>query len=242
MGVKLKKVLEDTVLSDIQMDEGDKARFLAALNKPSSTTRHSYKVVFSSVIAACIMFLLVFAFKVDTDTITDPNTSADIPVVETLEEGMELEHYLSDNMDRGNHDFYDELIVVDTKDKDFSRGDIVYYKNEAGRKYLTRIVALEGETLEVVNGQVYIDNKRLDTFYGKAQRLGMEKEEYFTAMDKVGTQYNKEAMLGVFETNMPESPIPEKYLFGMSDDWFRGVHEMVSKEQVIGKVVGVRNK
>ncbi|WP_253905569.1 S26 family signal peptidase [Bacillus sp. THAF10] len=240
--MKLKKVLEDTVLADITVTDRDKSRFLEGLGRPYKKKRTPIKLYLASVIAASILTVLVFSSMSGEKSITDPTTSVDIPEIDDLVEGMELEHYLSDNMDRGNHDFYDELVVVDTRVKDFSRGDIVYYKGKDGMEWLTRIVGLEGEILEVMSGQVYIDNKRLDTFYGKAHRLGLDKEAYFPAMDKLTMQYNREGMMELFETNMPEIEVGKNHFYGMSDDWMRGTHGLISKEQIIGKVVGIRSK
>ena len=57
------------------------------------------------------------------------------------------------------------------------RGDVIYYqmldseleKNEnLPKMYLGRVVGLSDETVKIENGQVYINDKKLDTFYGVA--------------------------------------------------------------------------
>ena len=101
--------------------------------------------------------------------ITDTTTKSTVELVEPLENSLLLE-WDHDNMDRGNHDYKTSAhssLVVHPNDKEVKRGDVIYLKSpefiresnpEFGMpKYsISRIVGLEGETVEIKNGQVYI--------------------------------------------------------------------------------------
>ncbi|CAG9622487.1 S26 family signal peptidase [Sutcliffiella rhizosphaerae] len=241
MRQKLRKILEESVLEDVEITDTDKHRFLENIGSVKGKKNKTVFGYAAFILAVSLIVVLIFTLQSGPGTTTDTVTRADIPVIESVEEGMIKVHYVSDNMDRGNHDFYDDIVIIDPEITQFSRGDIVYYKGEGDRDHLIRIVGLEGESLEIKVGQVYIDNKMLDTFYGKAHRLGLEKEEYFIEMDKINMVYNKEGMLELFELNIPKTNIPEKHFFGMSDDWMRGTQGLITREQIIGKVVGIRS-
>lgn len=108
--------------------------------------------------------LLLVGCTPESKTITDEKTSPEIKIVTPEEEHL-LDEWGSDAMDRENHD-YDSIthnkLVVDPNYEDLERGDVVYYKT------LGRVVGLPGETVMIRFGHVYINNDRLDTFYGEA--------------------------------------------------------------------------
>ena len=126
------------------------------------------------------------------EMITDNDTKPEVELVEQSENSFLLE-WNSDNMDRGNHD-YETLahprLVVDPDDKKIKRGDVIYFKSpdftivsnpdfKMPEYYISRVVGLEGETVEIKNGQVFIDGKKLDTFYSKALSRGQDEEGFF---------------------------------------------------------------
>ncbi|MEK3886769.1 S26 family signal peptidase [Bacillus sp. FSL K6-3431] len=102
-------------------------------------------------------------------------------------------------MDRGNHDYsfqYNSELVIDPDFSNINRGEVIYYQTpdfslESNPDFtpseysIARVVALQGEMVEIREGQVYIDDKKLDTFYSKALFTGMEEETYFEKADPV---------------------------------------------------------
>lgn len=109
------------------------------------------------------------------------------------------------------------------------RGDVIYYqmldseleKNEnLPKMYLVRVVGLPDETVKIENGQVYINDKKLDTFYGVATSLGLTKEEYFETVNLKNV--NKEEMENYFNTSMEPIKVEENTVFVLVDMWWRG--------------------
>ena len=136
-------------------------------------------------------------------------------------------------MDRGNHD-YDSLthsdLVVDLNYFTIQRGDVIYYKTpdiaieqnpNLTENYIARAVGLPGETIEIINGQVFIDDKKLDTYYSKATVRGMEKEEYFLTSNPA-SQASEEFWKGYFAMNMEPVKVSENTVFVLVDHWLRG--------------------
>ena len=124
------------------------------------------------------------------EAITDMTTPERLDIAPQSEHTFLIE-WGYDSMDRGNHDFESHehgQLVVSTDFDELKRGQAVYYhmprsviaKNaEVPEMYIGRVVGLPGETIEIKDGQVYIDGKMLDTFYGKATMHGVDEEEYF---------------------------------------------------------------
>ncbi len=99
------------------------------------------------------------------------------------------------------------------------RGDIVsfYYPDDGETLYLKRIIGLPGETVEIKDGRIYIDNKLLD--------------------------YNKD-MEDIVNPGLAASPITLSYneYFVIGDNWNSsedsrsGTVENVKTEEITGKV------
>lgn len=175
-----------------------------------------------------------------TEKITDKDTSSEITVVENIESNMILHQHMYDNMDRGNRDYYDKEVVVDSKFNvaDLKRGDVVFLNNENNEKTISRIVALPGEKVSVKEGTVYIDGKMLDSFYGIAKRVGLDKESYIKKMDDAGNDYNKGEAVKIFELDMDEVEISDNEYYLIDDDWLRGKMTLLEQGDFLGKVIG----
>ena len=108
-------------------------------------------------------------------------------------------------------------------------------------KYIGRVVGLPGETVEIANGQVYIDGGLLDTFYGIATMHGWNEEEYF---NKVPSKNNPNEQLtrDYFNTNMNAVNVNENTVFILVDQWLRGTDSRdfgsLPIEEIEGIVVG----
>jgi signal peptidase I len=109
--------------------------------------------------------------------------------------------------------------------------------------YIARAVGLPGETVEIINGQVFIDHKKLESFYSKATVRGMGEEEYFEKMDP-STIENEESMRSYFATNMKSVKVEENTVFVLVDQWWRGTDSrdfgVLPIDMIKGKVLGYK--
>lgn len=188
-------------------------------------------IIFSLVMVGC-------SFSTSSESLTDEVTTPDIKKIEDVGSEMITHHHMYDNMDRGNHDYVDKTLVINPNESEIFRGDVVFFINENGEKDLSRVVALPNEKIKISNGQVYIDDKNLATFYGKAHRAGLDQDNYLKIMDKKGSDYNKKVMKKVFDYNLKEIKLADNEYYVISDDWLRGNMKVLNRDTVIGKVIG----
>lgn len=190
--------------------------------------------------------------KQNIEIITDSVTSSEVAFVSSTESTFTVE-WLSDAMDRGNHDYstaHHSLLVVDPNLSQLTRGKVVYYKMPKSARdvdqnlpeyYIGRVVALPGETIEIIEGQVWIDGKILDTFYGEATMHGLNEESYF---EKILSEniVNEESTRNSFNIDMEAIKIKENELFILVDQWWRGtdsrLYGPLSQESILGVVLG----
>ncbi|MGN7386311.1 signal peptidase I [Sporosarcina sp. SAFN-015] len=155
-----------------------------------------------------------------------------------------------DSMDRGNHDFeFHEhgQLVVSTDFEELQRGQAVYYRMPASviaknsavpDMYIGRVVGLPGEMVEIKGGQVFIDGKRLDTFYGKATRRGAGEEEYFNTVPR-SVYRDEQSTREYFNMNMAAVPVEENTVFILVDQWWRGYDSREYGPLPIGEIEGI---
>ncbi|WKA56533.1 signal peptidase I [Planococcus shixiaomingii] len=195
-----------------------------------------------------------------SEVVKDEDTKPEVELVEA-NENTKLIQWLSDSMDRGNHD-YDTMahseLVVELNYSEANRGDVIYYKTpesaveknpQLPEFYIARVVGLPGETVEISNGQVFIDDKKLDTFYSKALAHGLDKEAFFEMAEKnkETMDINEESFRDYFSTSMESVKVTEGNVFVLVDQWWRGTDSRdfgeLPLERVEGKVIGyVKNK
>lgn len=190
-----------------------------------------------------ILFILVgCSLKTSTETVTDKNTTPDVSTIESISPKILTYHHKYDNMDRGSHNYSDKTLVVDPEieKSKICRGNVIFFNTEKGTKEISRIVALPGEKIKITKGQIYINDKKLDTFYGFAHRLGLNKDNYFESMDKSGNLYNKKEMKKLFETNMNEQKLADNEYYFVDDDWLRGTMGVLKENNIIGLVLGYK--
>ena len=158
-----------------------------------------------------------------------------------------------DSMDIGSHDFNTSVhgrLVVSSENKDLQRGQVVYYHTPSEvitsspstpEKYIGRVVGLPGETVEIKNGQVYIDERLLDTFYGIATMHGLNEEEYFNNVPSRNIA-NEQLTRDYFNTYMNPVTVKENNVFILVDQWWRGIDSRdygpLSLEKIEGIVIG----
>lgn len=197
-------------------------------------------------------------------SITDDVTREQPKQIEDTTSYLVVEH-LSDSMDRGNHE-YEGSIVIDEKfyeENSFQRGDVVFFKTpELGEEFsnltpsefnIARIIALPGESVEIKDGQVLIDGKKLDTFYGKSLRSGLTEEEFQSiAKEFLNTPGSQEGMDEInedlyeeyFSRNMEEVKLSDKQLFVLGDNGPRSIDSSIfgplETDEIVGKVIGIK--
>ena len=185
----------------------------------------------------------------------NPEVITDDITPERLEVAPQNEHTFliewgSDSMDRGNHDFESHehgQLVVSTDFDEFKRGQAVYYhmpssviaKNPAlPEMYIGRVVGLPGETVEIKGGQVFIDGKMLDTFYGKATTRGFGEEEYFEVTPSSAI-VDEQATRAYFNMDMSAENVEGNTVFILVDQWWRGYDSREYGLLPIGEIEGV---
>jgi signal peptidase I len=174
-------------------------------------------------------------------TITDLHTQPTIEYIEPQEHMIVYDHR-SDNMDRGEQHYYKKEIVIDPeyyKTNGIMRGDVIYFRYpkslESRDIYgkpmdISRIVGLPNETIEVKKGQIYIDGKKLETFYGEAKN-----NIYNSAMFKNGD---------IEGHDMEKQVVPDGYVIIIGDAWWRSIDSQqfgaLPIENIKGKVLGYK--
>ncbi|WP_251536998.1 signal peptidase I [Paenibacillus lactis] len=212
------------------------------------------------VVIVLFVFVLIFTgcssdktSKIITDSITKPTINT--VTNHELDSGQIIYNHNYDNMDRGNHDLEGQ-VVIDLKyynDHSISRGDIVYFRNPETKKNLgeysiSRVIGLPGEKVKIEKGQIYINDKLLDAFYGRAHRLGDDLESLKKALerDNMETHIRKNIENNVEyfqQMSMEEIEIPEDHVYLVGDDWSRSndsrLFGPLPTDKIEGKVAGV---
>lgn len=225
----------------------------AIFNAPRKRKGSPAPKIIGSILAVFVLTLTYFLVSDSSAIFTNTNTG------ETTEEIMDAQtpetlssvpgadntftmEWLFDSMDRGNHDLDTSIhgnLVVSEDIEPLERGDILYYQIQ-GEDQLGRIIGLPGETVEIQDGQVYVDGKKLNTFYGEATSLGLTKDEYFESVNAENIE--TEEMEDYFNTSMEPVSVGENTVFVLVDMWWRGrdsrEYGPIPFEQIQGEVVG----
>ncbi|MGW9125576.1 signal peptidase I [Paenibacillus chitinolyticus] len=153
-------------------------------------------------------------------------------------------------------------LVVDPRFKtvqQFRRGDVMYYRLPAisgftpnpeisgSDSQTARVIGLPGEKIKIEKGRVYVNGKKLDTFYGQAKTVGLDEAAYFRNMKASG---RKDACppdcvkdsKAYFNANMAETTVPDGSLFVLGDFWSKS-HDSrefgaLAQGNIQGKVLG----
>ena len=213
-----------------------------------------YATLFSILLAFTTVFL-VFALNDDQNengtlstgnaVLTDSETVAEINVFTEYEPPLEELDLRNDAMDRGKHEYTQHPLLIDPlafTTKEISRGDVVLYEAEffqGMQKTIGRVVGLPGEEIEIAEGQLYINDQKLDTFYGRVHRLGYSSnDDYNEALTKGGATQNIDSMKEIFAQSTEKFQLGENQVFVVGDDWFRGSQHMLEASEIQGEVLG----
>lgn len=179
-------------------------------------------------------------------SIKDTTTKETIQVVES--DGFTEVEYLNDDMDRGHHEF-EGTVVVDTsyyKKHQFQRGEVVYYDTpKTGRKNIARVVGLPGEKVEIKKGQLFINDKKVDSFYAKTMNRGISSfSTYKKTMIASGHEIiGEKEWKNYFERNLKSVVIKENEVFLLADNGWRAQDSFefgpFLQDSVEGKVLGI---
>ncbi|WP_084243645.1 S26 family signal peptidase [Planomicrobium okeanokoites] len=244
---RFKESLKRKILSDMKKEERPMNRFAALKNV----------AVMMLLLIVATTFLVLNLNGNDTDpavpastpeelpALTDPDTVAEIESFTEMTEPQEVFDFRYDAMDRGNYEYYEHPLLIDPaayQDKEPARGDVVIHEAEffdGLSRTVGRIIALPGETVEVVDGQIYINDRKLDTFYGRAHRRGYSLiEEYNEAMIEMNQPQNVDAMKEILSQSTEAFTLGEDEVYVMGDDWFRS-HELIIKvDEIQAEVLG----
>ncbi|HAM80207.1 signal peptidase I [Ornithinibacillus bavariensis] len=242
--------LNRSVARNLEDKERTLSKIRLTIDNKIPTNKYLLKPPIALMISA-VLFVIIFIsinngaiFRTAQEsTITDPYTERKLEKV-NMEDGMLVITYGSDNMEWGDnpYNYLSRDIVVDPgyyEVEKIQRGDVVFYNEpEAYFNYvqekgvysedindtkIARIIALPSEEIKIVNGQIYINNRKLDTFYGNGTnniRSNDYEEEY----------------------NMETIRVPKGHIFVCGDLWWRGLDSKeygpIPMENIIGKVMG----
>lgn len=226
------------------VSERKKQEILQMIHNKKTDDKRTKKFFFLPTIAVCVSLLILTIFIVSfltDDRTTNKNaamekttTNQHLPELNEVKESQYLINDRSDDMDEWKFVLSNKELIVDpTLKNNIERGDIVYFRTTKAMKAeqnvestkIARIVALPGETISVKDSQVFINGKKLDTFYGHERDRG-EKAVKSTEVLK------------------PLKLLSNEY-FVISDTWWRGIllkNGKISKDDILGKVVGIKKE
>ncbi len=212
------------------------------------------------------VFFILLIVGCEEQNITDHSTQESPAIVEKIQDSILVQNN-NDGMSRRNLEYDSQekgKLVVDPNyfiQNEFKRGEVVYYKTPAidKSKYprlnppeqnISRVIALAGEVVQIKKGQIFVNEKKLNTFYGKALSWGQDEEEYFKTVNQPGAAECNEScqktMKDYFNMDMEKFKVPDSHLFVMGDTWWRSIdsqiYGLLPFGNVIGKVQGYEKK
>lgn len=262
---KFKRDLDEFVGESPRFNEPLKRKILSEMKREERPTNRfadfKYAAVLMLLLTVATIFLVLNMDGKDIDpagpagsseelpALTDPETVEEIEVFAEYEEPLEVVEIKSDAMDRGNHDYSQYPLLMDPQAypanaaKEAARGDVIVYEAEffsGMSQTVGRIVALPGEEVEVVNGQIYINAQKLDTFYGRAHRVGTSStEEYLEWFEANSSpESTTTGMEEIFQMDIAKFTLAEDEIYVVGDDWFRGSQQIIKVDEIQAEVLG----
>lgn len=203
--------------------------------------------------AITVLIVLFLAGCTNENTIVDSRTLVEIKTVDKKDEDIVI-FYRNDGMARKKLEFIDRKIVIEPdfyKNNELQRGDVVFFTDPSTKdadegkdteNEISRVIALEGERISISEGQIYINNSKLDTIYGELLAGGMDAEEFNALADMNCDEVCRDTHKKHFETNMEEIEIPAGFVFVLGDNALRSRGSLnfgpLSAANIRGKVLG----
>lgn len=249
---------------DIAQQEASSNRFYKLKRRALTLSVASIVLVGSIYVwqnAGSLQSMLSSGEKQPEQIMFDYLTKSEVPYVK-LAEGMFTLDRDFPEMHRRKAEYAASLhgqIVVDPHAYDyeaFQRGEVVYYQypdpvladigsvaaeESSDTTSISRIVALPGETIEIYGGQIYINGKRLESFYGLAFK---DAEVYPNpALERLYRQTQLDRrVIAATDGTVLELTVPAGHLFLLNDNWSYGLDsrhfEAVPFSSILGKVLG----
>lgn len=175
--------------------------------------------------------------------ITDEVTELTIPILQADEE-----HYLFQSRHHGmanqHMDYVAQELIFDLShynENPVAKGDIVLFKMTEGyqtyqkegghtgvrEEDFSRVIALPGEKLSIRKGQIYINGKKLDTFYGKLKYFGYTNPKSIVANLNACEIDCQREIKEYLQLNFDEIEVPADHVFLISDN---SPHALDSKD------------
>ena len=147
------------------------------------------------------------------------------------------------SMNRGKEEYVGNL-VIETKFNEMAYGQVVLVEEEkidnAYRYALGRVIGKPGDKVAIENGQLYLNDLPIETFYGKAHVMGTtDVEEAFERLKKASTPELKQSIEEALRYSFEPYTLRDGELFIVSDNWARNsVRKPFTIEQIEGVVIG----
>ncbi|WP_336774768.1 signal peptidase I [Paenibacillus sp. MMO-58] len=212
-----------------------------------------------------VFFVLVISGCQEQNITND--ASQETPTIVAKENDSILVDNNNDGMSRRQGEYDSQVhgkLVVNPNyyiENKIQRGDVIYYKLPKVYKIkfprvnapefgISRVIALPGELVQIKKGQIYINEKRLNTFYGKMSSWGENEKEFFSTINEPGTAICDEVcqknMKDFFNMNVGKFEVPVNQLYVLGDTGWRSIdsniHGPVPITNIIGKVIGYAEK
>jgi len=190
-------------------------------------------------------------------TISDPDTKIKIELVEQLTNQIIIQ--ISNDEMLGYDDYAKKKLVIDPNyyvNNEIKRGDVVYFaypKNVIESnlyiaqidKQILRVVGLSEERIRMEKGKIFINGKRLDSFYGSHVGYNLKDlKKKLKEPDLHSSEIeNIENAINYIENeNMEEVLIPKGMVFLMGDNRARALDSRfigpIPIDNIIGKLIG----
>ena len=153
------------------------------------------------------------------------------------------------SMNRENFEYIEEL-VIETNFDEVNYGQVVLVEEEEGvvdyvhRYELARVIGKPGDRVKIESGQIYLNNKPIEAFYGKAQDAYLKSvEESIERANRINQQEYKEKIIDLLNISMDEVTVRTGELFIVSDNWAnKGIRKVINESSVEGIVLGYKHE
>lgn len=263
---KFKRDLDEFIGDSPRFNEPLKRKILVEIKKENKSSVSASKgfgafkyVAIFTILLAFVTFFLILTLnenrqgpqtpsnaQQENPVLTDLDTVAEIETFTEYEEPLEVFDFRYDAMDRGDHEYAAYPLLINPlayEGKDISRGDVVVYEYEffdGVQKTVSRVVGLPGESVEIKDGQIFIDERKLETFYGKAHRVGTSSLEEYSIWfeENASSNSSTSGMEEIFQMDTEKIQLAEDEVFLVGDDWFRGSQHSLEAADIQGEVIG----
>ena len=147
------------------------------------------------------------------------------------------------SMNRGNGE-YKGTITIETQFNEIQYGQVLLLEDgqegDTFKYVLGRVIGKPGDKVAIKEGQLYLNDLPINTFYGKAQIMGTtDVDEAFERLRRVNSTEWKETIEEALHYSLEPIVLKEDELFIISDNWARNsVRQTFMTDQIEGIVIG----